>query len=130
MTTKTMNPVVHFEIPYDDLKKAQEFYSIFNWELNHMPEMGYTTAQTTPTDEQKTPTSPGAINGGLMPRTEDVKGPVIAVQVDSVDTFIEKVLEKGGKLVMPKMEIPGIGYYAYVTDLEDNVLGLWQPLHA
>ena len=119
-----MNPVVHFEIPYDDHQKAQEFYSIFNWELNHMPEMNYTSAQTAPTNDH-----PGAINGGLMPRTSEVKGPVIAVQVDSVDNFIEKVLEKGGKLVMPKTKIPNMGYYAYVTDLEDNVLGLWEPLH-
>jgi len=79
-------------------------------------------------DENKMPTQPGAINGGLMKRTEQVKGPVIAVQVDSVDTYLEKVLAKGGKLIMPKMEIPNMGYYAYVADPEDNVFGLWEPI--
>jgi predicted enzyme related to lactoylglutathione lyase len=53
---------------------------------------------------------------------------VVAVQVDSVDTYLEKVLAKGGKVIMPKMEIPNMGYYAYVADLEDNVLGLWEPI--
>ena len=125
--TATMNQVVYFEIPYDDIEKSKEFYSIFGWELDDIPGMDYIGVRTTPVDKNKMPTQPGAINGGLMKRTEKVKGPVIAVQVDSIDTYIEKVLAKGGKLIMPKTAIPNVGYYAYVTDLEDNVLGLWQP---
>jgi len=126
--TATMNQVVHFEIPYDDIEKAKEFYSIFDWELNDIPGMDYVGVRTTTVDENKMPTQPGAINGGLMKRTEQVKGPVVAVQVDSVDTYLEKVLAKGGKLIMPKMEIPNMGYYAYVADPEDNVFGLWEPI--
>ncbi|WP_316355691.1 VOC family protein [Candidatus Neptunichlamydia sp. REUL1] len=126
--TATMNQVVHFEIPYDDIEKAKEFYSIFDWELNDIPGMNYIGVRTTPIDEDKMPTQPGAINGGLMKRTEQVKGPVVAVQVGSVDTYLEKVLAKGGKVIMPNMEIPNMGYYAYAADLEDNVFGLWEPI--
>ena len=127
-TTKTQNPVCHFEIPFTDAQKAKEFYSIFNWELNEMPEMDYIGVQTTPVDENRQPTTPGGINGGMMPRTEAVKGPVIAIQVDSVEAYIEKVLAKGGKPVTPKIEIPNMGYYAYIADPEGNILGLWEPL--
>ena len=74
-----MDKVVHFEIPYDDRERASDFYaSVFGWEVNHMPEMQYTIAMTTPVDEQQQqPTEPGAINGGLMERSERTPNPVI-----------------------------------------------------
>ena len=41
--------VVHFEIPADDVGRAEEFYrSAFGWTLNSMPDMGYTMVSTTP----------------------------------------------------------------------------------
>lgn len=125
---KVMNQVVHFEIPVDNMEKAKDFYSIFGWNLRDMPEMGYVGAHTTPVDENRMPKEPGAINGGMMQRTPEVRSPVVAVQVESVDTHIGKVLSKGGSLVKEKMEIPGMGYYAYVSDPEGNVLGLWEPM--
>ena len=125
---KVMNQVVHFEIPVDNTEAAKEFYSIFGWELIDMPDMDYVGVRTTPVDENRMPKNPGAINGGMMKRNEKVKSPVIAIQVDSVDAYIEKVISKGGKLEMPKMEIPGMGYYAYISDPEGNILGLWQSM--
>ncbi|WP_197535198.1 VOC family protein [Simkania negevensis] len=128
MSTKVMNQVVHFEIPVDDMEAAKEFYSIFGWDLIDMPEMGYIGVRTTAVDENRMPKEPGAINGGMMKRTDDVKAPVIAIQVDSVDTFIKKVIANGGKLIMPKVEIPNMGYYAYIADPQGNVLGLWESM--
>ena len=62
---KTMNPIVHFEIPYDDEEKAKEFYSIFGWELRDIPGMDYIGATTTPVDENRMPKQPGAINSSF-----------------------------------------------------------------
>lgn len=123
---KMMNQVVHFEIPVDDMESAKAFYSIFGWELTDMPDMDYVGVCTTPVDENRVPKAPGGINGGLMKRTDQVRSPVIAVEVDSVDKYINKVKVKGGELVMPKMEVPGMGYYAYVKDPEGNIFGLWE----
>jgi predicted enzyme related to lactoylglutathione lyase len=128
MSKKVMNQVVHFEIPVDDMEAAKEFYSIFGWDLIDMPEMGYIGVRTTAVDENRMPKEPGAINGGMMKRTDDVKAPVIAIQVDSVDTFIKKVIANGGKLIMPKVEIPNMGYYVYIADPQGNVLGLWESM--
>ena len=55
--TATMNQVVHFEIPYDDIEKAKEFYSIFDWELNDIPGMDYVGVRTAPVDEPRCPVS-------------------------------------------------------------------------
>ena len=118
---KMMNQVVHFEIPVDDMESAKAFYSIFGWELTDMPDMDYVGVCTTPVDENRVPKAPGGINWGLMKRTDQVRSPVIAVEVDSVDKYINKVKVKGGELVMPKMEVPGMGYYAYVKDPEGSL---------
>ena len=61
--------VVHFEIPADDLDRARAFYGeAFGWTINSIPELDYSSVETTPTDETNMPTEPGAINGGMMRR--------------------------------------------------------------
>src|SRR5690606_15349347 len=43
--------VVHFEIPADDMERAQAFYrEAFGWRLNPMPEMSYTLVTTVEPD--------------------------------------------------------------------------------
>ena len=124
-----MGKVVHFEIPVDDMARAKKFYKIFDWQLEDIPGMDYVGVRTTAVDSTThMPKEPGAINGGMMQRTKELKGPTVAIEVSSVDEYIKKVIAAGGKEVMPKMEIPGMGYYAYVTDTENNVIGLWETL--
>ncbi len=125
-----MRGVVHFEIPADDVARAKEFYgSVFDWQLQDMPDMDYTMARTTEVDEQtQVPASPGAINGGLVPRSADTPTPVVTVDVESIDQALKQVEAAGGRVVRPRTEIPGMGAFAYVTDTEGNTLGLWENL--
>jgi predicted enzyme related to lactoylglutathione lyase len=121
--------VVHFEIPVDDPDRAQEFYrSAFGWTMNTMPDGGYTLVSTTPTDEKGSPSEPGAINGGLMRRTESVPTPVITIDVDDVDKALEMVGTLGGSTVLPKQSVMGMGFSAYFKDSEGNLVGLWQAI--
>ena len=125
-----MGKVVHFEIPADNLDRAKNFYgSIFGWELQTMPmgEGEYTSVMTTDVDEQtRMPLEPGAINGGMMERTEQVSGPVITIDVDGIDDALKKIESEGGSIVTPRTPIPGMGAFAYFKDPEGNVLGLWE----
>jgi predicted enzyme related to lactoylglutathione lyase len=122
--------VVHFEIPADNVDRAKNFYgSIFGWELQTMPmgEGEYTSVMTTNVDEQtRMPLEPGAINGGMMERTEQVSGPVITIDVDGIDDALKKIESEGGSIVTPRTPIPGMGAFAYFKDPEGNVLGLWE----
>ena len=125
-----MGQVVHFEIPTDDLARAQEFYrSTFGWDLDSM-DMGdtqYTLARTTPVDDAtQRPTEPGAINGGIMKRTADTPAPVITIAVESIDATMKDIESGGGSTVQPRTEIPGMGAFAYFKDSEGNVMGLWE----
>jgi len=121
-----MNGVVHFEIPADDMARAKEFYAIFGWQLEDFPGMDYVGIRTVPVDENHMPKEAGAINGGMMKRSEHAKAPVIAINVSSVDEYVKKALAAGGKLIVPKKEIGEMGFYAYIADTEGNVIGLWE----
>jgi hypothetical protein len=46
---------------------------------------------------------------------------VNTIGVESVDEFAAKVEASGGKVVLPKMAIPGVGWQAYCTDTEGNI---------
>ncbi|WP_104061855.1 VOC family protein [Arthrobacter sp. 4R501] len=123
-----MAGVVHFEIPTENKERANTFYqSAFGWNLIPMQGMDYTSAITTPSDEQTgLPSAPGAINGALFPRTDNLKTPIITIDVEDVDAALAQVESAGGTIAQAKDAVPGMGYYAYFKDTEGNTLGLWQ----
>src|SRR6266545_1792263 len=119
---KHMDKVVHFEIPFDDKKRAMKFYTeALGWKLTDMAEMSYVMAETTAVDEKQRAKEPGAINGGLFPRPKEAPNPVLYVGVDSVERALKNIQAAGGKVVTPKTPIPGMGAYARVADTEGNV---------
>jgi predicted enzyme related to lactoylglutathione lyase len=119
--------VVHFEIPADDLERAQSFYQeAFGWRLNPVPEMSYTLVTTTPTDERGMATAPGAINGGMLQRTGPITSPVIVISVDDIDGALQRVQALGATVLQPRTTVGEMGYSAYFADPEGNVVGLWE----
>lgn len=119
--------VVHFEIPADDVERAQTFYrEAFGWQINSMPGFNYSTISSTPTDESGMPTEPGAINGGMMARQDPITSPVITIDVDDIDAALARVEKLGGKTVLARQAVGDMGFTGYFTDSEGNLLGLWQ----
>ena len=120
---------MHFEIPAEDVKRAKKFYeSVFGWQTNDIPEMDYTMLITSPTDERNMPKEKGAINGGMMKRSDKVKSPLVTISVSDIDDAVKKLEKAGGKLVLPKVKVEKMGFSAYFKDTEGNVVGLWQNL--
>lgn len=123
--------VVHFELPADDLDRAQQFYrESFGWNLNPIPAMSYVMVSTTPTDEQGMPQQPGAINGGMLTRSDPVTAPVVTIGVDSVDDALARIERNGGSVVSGKQAVGDMGFAAYFKDTENNVVGLWESASA
>lgn len=117
-----MPRVIHFEIPAENPERAAKFYrEVFGWEIQKWAGPIEYWLATTGADGQ-----PG-INGGLMRREGPYTGPTNTIDVASVDAAVQTVQAKGGKLVIPKMAIPGIGYLAYCHDTEGNLFGVLQP---
>ena len=127
-----MKKVVHFEIPADDLERAKKFYSIFDWQMSDWPMPDgsvYIGVRTVAVDENTyEPKEKGAINGGLLLRDQYIKTPQVTINVPSVDEYIEKVQNAGGKLIKGKERIGDMGYFSYVEDTEGNLLGLWEDI--
>jgi len=119
--------VVHFEIPFDDQERATAFYGeAFGWNLVPLPEMHYVLATTGPSD-QGPPSEPGFINGGMLAREESAApGPVVVLDVESIDGALASVERAGGAIVVPKQPVGAMGFTAYVKDSEGNVIGLWE----
>ena len=118
--------VVHFEVPFDDADRARGFYrDVFGWQIQPMPEMDYNMVSTGPMGDQG-PSEPGYIGGGMMQREAPVSAPVITMQVDDIDQTFVAIEKYGGKPLGEKMAVGEMGFAAYFTDTEGNVLGLWQ----
>jgi len=129
---KTMNPVVHFEMPADDRKRMADFYTkVFGWQTQLMgEEMGnYVTVATTEIDEKGRPKMPGAINGGFYPKTPDMPNPVPSVvsAVEDIRESMKQVTAAGGKVLGEPMDIPMVGSYISFIDTEGNRVSLLQP---
>ncbi len=127
-----MNPVVHFEMPYDDRERMARFYEkAFGWQTQALgEEMGnYVLATTTETAESG-PKRPGAINGGFFPKKPDwpAQHPSVVIAVDDVGEAIETVREAGGTVLGEPMEIPGVGKYVSFIDTEGNRVSMLQPM--
>ena len=73
--------------------------------------------------------NPGAEpNGGLLACPDEMPSPCINnyFLVDDVEATLSQAVEAGGKVMMPKKPIPGVGAFAFFTDPEGIAVGLFQ----
>lgn len=127
-----MNPVVHFEMPYDNRTRMAKFYqSAFGWQTQMLGEDmdNYVLATTTETGDSG-PIKPGAINGGFYPKKPDLPAqyPSVVIAVDDIKASIKQVIDAGGKVLGEPVEIPGVGSYVSFIDTEGNRVSMLQPI--
>ncbi len=130
-----MNPVVHFEMPYEDKERAADFYKkTFGWQPQMLgPEMGeYVVVHTNETDEKGMMKEPGRINGGFFKRTKPDQYPSVVIAVEDIRAAMARVSEAGGTVLGGQKpgepdDIPGIGQYASFLDSEGNRVGMLEP---
>lgn len=129
-----MNPVVHFEMPYDNRDRIARFYeSAFGWKLQMLgADMGnYVLATTVEHDAMPEGKGwRGAINGGFFPRSPDMPGqhPSVVIGVEDIQAAMKAVARAGGEVLGTPMAIPGVGQYVAFLDTERNRLSMLQPL--
>ncbi len=119
--------IVHFEIPADNVEKLRKFYSgVFGWKIEKMPgPTEYWSIETVPVDKKGMAVRPG-VNGGMMKKQNPAHKPVNYIAVESVDEYAKKIETLGGKILVPKMEVPGMGWWTLALDPEGNQLGIFQ----
>lgn len=116
-----MSKVIHFEICASNVQRAVDFYRrVFGWHIDKWGgEMEYWLAIAGKDEE------PG-INGAITPRSESMSGTVNTISVPSLDDALQAVTAAGGKVLTPRMTVPGVGYMAYCLDSEGNQFGVMQ----
>jgi predicted enzyme related to lactoylglutathione lyase len=110
-------PVVHWEINSRDAGRAQEFYSnLFGWTVNADNPMRYGLVHTG---------VEMGINGGIG-QTQDGMPPsvIFYVQVEELQSYLDKAVQMGGRIIMPVTEVPDMVTMALFADPEGNVIGL------
>jgi predicted enzyme related to lactoylglutathione lyase len=112
--------IIHFEIPAEDPKRAVGFYSkVFDWKIHKWQgPVPYWIITTNEDDKQ-------GISGAIHEKN-NFKTVVNIISVPSIDEFLKRIVEAGGKIVMPKGEVPGGGYVAYAEDTEGNAFGIFE----
>ena len=117
-----MATIVHFDVPVEDIKRAKTFYeNLFDWKITPVPgPMDYYNIITTDDEGNN------GIAGGMGHRGAPEQQITNYIGVSSIEKYMEKVKELGGKVTMPKTTIPGFGYLATFLDTEGNRLGLWE----
>ena len=63
---------------------------------------------------------------GISIRKKKMNGFVNTMDVASVDEVSRRVLEEGGKIVVPKTPVPVVGWLVYCKDTEGNIFGMMQ----
>jgi predicted enzyme related to lactoylglutathione lyase len=114
-------PVVHWELMSKDPAKLSDFYAkIFDWKVEHIPEMNYRTVDTG---------GEGGINGGIF--KPDREGPwpgnmTFYIGVDDLAAYRKRIVAAGGKIHVEEQEVPGMGALSLFSDPEGRLMGLWK----
>jgi hypothetical protein len=118
-TMSAQNPCCWFEIPVTDMARATAFYE---------KAFGYTM---TPAEVEGIaltffPSNQGegwGVSGALVytpPVVPSHNGSTVYFSVKSIEASLEKIVEAGGKVLIPKQSIGKFGFFAQFEDSEGN----------
>ncbi len=130
-TSTTTTPTQHnainwFEIPVQDIDRAQAFYeAMLGAPLQRMV-MGPQTLAVLPYTE---PGTGGALVAGAHIAPPSAQGTLVYLNAGAVlDTTVARALAAGGQLVGERVNLPdGMGSFVHLLDLEGNRIGLHSP---
>ncbi|WP_457281744.1 VOC family protein [Polaromonas sp. P5_D5] len=118
------NAITWFEIPSTQLDKAQAFYeAVLECKMRREP-MGPSEGAVFPYETKEGvggailtgPTAPAPASGGTL---------IYLDASPSLDAALARAVKAGGKVALPRQALPpGLGFFAHITDLDGNRVGL------
>jgi len=114
-----------FEIPTDDLDRAQRFYEGVLGVRLYRSDFGGGEMAVFPGGGK--PNSSGALVR-MADCEPSVQGSIVYLSLADLRPALERVGALGGDVFVPRTELPdGIGWFAQFRDSEGNRVGLWSP---
>ena len=118
------NAISWFEIPATDLNRAQAFYeAVLECKMRREP-MGPSEGAVFPYEAEEG--VGGALLAGPTAPAPASAGTLIYLDASpSLDAALARALKAGGKVALPRQALPpGLGFFAHITDLDGNRVGL------
>ncbi len=120
------HPIVHVEIPTNDPKVSNKFYSdVFNWKFQVAEEFNYHMFEAA-----------GGPGGGLISTADGPMGPgakvsevLVYIGTDDIEASLAQIEAHGGTVVLPKTEIPGNGWFGIFLDPTGNKIALYTAIN-
>jgi uncharacterized protein len=118
-----MNGIAHFAINADDVPATRRFYeTVFGWRFSAFGPPDFFRIET-----------PDGPNGAIQKRRELLPGqPTIGfectIEVPDVDATARTVTDAGGRILMDRTTIAGVGDLIFFADPSGNVVGAIQYL--
>ncbi len=112
--------IVHVEFSANTLEGAEKFFrDVFGWEVQQMPEMNYAMYNTG-----------DGIGGGFNPvsDTNPAGTTLVHIGTEDVNATLAEIEAHGGKTLVTKTEIPGMGWFAIFADPTGNNIGLYEAM--
>ncbi len=109
--------IVHVELHSPDPQKTKQFYAdIFGWKFKDVPEMNYILFE-----------APSEPHGGVMTPMEDL-GPMVLnyILTEEIEETARRIERAGGAILVPKSEIPNMGWFAIFRDPAGITQALFQ----
>jgi uncharacterized protein len=112
-------PVMHWEFWSKQPEKVADFYAkVFDWKIEHQPEMNYRFVTT----------GEGGTNGGIINPEREGPWPgnmALYIDVDDLEKYVRKVKDAGGKIHVERQDVPGAGSFSLFEDPDGRVNALW-----
>jgi predicted enzyme related to lactoylglutathione lyase len=123
------NAISWFEIPTTQLDRAQVFYEAVLQRPMRREAMGPSLGAAFAYDP-----GAGGVGGALMmgstAPTVALGGTLVYLDASpSLDAALERAVAAGGHVALPRQALPpGMGFFAHITDLDGNRIGLHAAL--
>lgn len=119
------NAISWFEIPTTQLADAQAFYETVLGRPMRRETMGPSQGAVFAYDREAQGTG-GALMMGPTAPTLSTGGTLVYLDAaPSLDAALQRAVAQGGQIVQPRTALPpGMGFFAHITDLDGNRVGL------
>lgn len=117
VSTLPKHTICHIEWSSTDLNRSKAFLGgLFGWKFESWG------------DEYLLFQPPSGVNGGIMKvkKVQPGQSPVVYIEVEEIEPYIKKAKELGGKVAVPKTEIPNVGWHVHLVDFDGNIVALFQ----
>lgn len=62
----------------------------------------------------------------MVKKTDPTDYPINYISVNSVERYAAKVKNLGGKILLPKTPVKGMGYFVFCEDTDNNRFAIWE----